>query len=77
MIPVSTGKRCKMPKPRLDLEGLRETREMRGLTRVELAVLLGVDPGTIGHWERGDHYPRGVDEKVLRAWLESEPKQEG
>ncbi len=66
-----------MPKPRLDLTGLRETREMRGLSRAELAVLLSVDYSTVGNWERGTSYPRPLQERELRNWLESEPKQEG
>lgn len=36
---------------------LRENRTLRGISRAQLAVQLGVSPDTIGRWERGDRKP--------------------
>jgi DNA-binding XRE family transcriptional regulator len=33
-------------------------RRLHGLTQKKLAQLLGVDFTTIGHWERGEHWPQ-------------------
>jgi DNA-binding XRE family transcriptional regulator len=33
-------------------------RRLHGLTQKNLAHLLGIDPTTIGHWERGEHWPQ-------------------
>jgi transcriptional regulator with XRE-family HTH domain len=33
-------------------------RRLHGLTQKKLAHLLGIDPTTIGHWERGEHWPQ-------------------
>ena len=32
-------------------------RQIHGLTQKELAHLLGIDKTSIGHWERGEHWP--------------------
>ena len=32
-------------------------RRLHGLTQKELAHLLGIDKTSIGHWERGEHWP--------------------
>lgn len=37
---------------------LKEWRDERKLTQVELGRLLGVDGMTVSRWERGDHLPR-------------------
>jgi DNA-binding XRE family transcriptional regulator len=33
-------------------------RRLQGLTQKKLAHLLWIDPATIGHWERGEHWPQ-------------------
>ena len=33
-------------------------RRLHGLTQKKLAHLLGIDPTTIGHWERDEHWPQ-------------------
>ncbi|MFQ6066794.1 MAG: helix-turn-helix domain-containing protein [bacterium] len=33
-------------------------RRLHGLTQKKLSHLLGIDPTTIGHWERGEHWPQ-------------------
>lgn len=33
-------------------------RRVHGLTQKKLACLLGIDPTSIGHWERGEHWPQ-------------------
>ena len=33
-------------------------RRLYGLTQKKLAHILGIDPTTIGHWERGEHLPQ-------------------
>jgi putative transcriptional regulator len=37
---------------------IRELREARGWTQLELATRLGVTPSTVYNWERGRHEPR-------------------
>ena len=36
---------------------IRELREIRGLSREELAQKVGVAPGVIERWERGEEHP--------------------
>ncbi len=49
-------RRPKSPEPRglAHAAALRQIRENKGLTQGELATLLGLAPGTISDWERGD-----------------------
>jgi transcriptional regulator with XRE-family HTH domain len=44
---------------------IRELRQERGWTQFELAVKLGVQPGTIANWERGRTLPRVTELKRL------------
>ena len=37
---------------------LRELREAKGLTQLEVAIELKTTPGTISNWERGAQEPR-------------------
>lgn len=47
-------------------------RQHAGLTQVELAVRAGVSPSTISRHERAGTWPRGNDQRAIRAacWLE-------
>jgi len=42
-------------------------RRLHGLTQRKLACLLGVDPTSIGHWERGEHWPQ---ERLLNELIQ-------
>ena len=44
---------------------IRELRESRGWTRLHLAVMLGVTPGTIYNWEKGRNEPKATQFKAL------------
>ena len=50
---------------------VRQLREFRHLTQVQLGLLLGVQPAAVGRWERGEVIPRklacqlGVTEEEL------------
>jgi transcriptional regulator with XRE-family HTH domain len=44
---------------------IRELRQQRGWIQFELAVKLGVQPGTIANWERGRTLPRVTELKRL------------
>lgn len=47
---------------------MRRRRESLGLTRAELARLLGESESRLGNWERGEHEPRpGAIAKVARG----------
>lgn len=46
----------------------RKTREQLGLTQEQLAERLGVDQGTIAHWELGTRQPRLAS---LQAWADA------
>jgi len=48
-------------------DALRQQLELRGLTRLQLARLAGLDPGTITHLLRGGHSTTETLEKVARA----------
>ena len=48
---------------------LRATRVAAGLTRRQLAARLGVHPGTVAEWERGDVQPLESSVERLRALL--------
>ena len=37
---------------------VRQLRESRHLTQVQLGLLLGVQPAAVGRWERGEVIPR-------------------
>jgi transcriptional regulator with XRE-family HTH domain len=50
-------------------ERLRVAREARGLSRKQLAELVGIDEGTLWKWERGLRVPRGPFVVVREAIL--------
>ena len=45
---------------------VRSIRDARGLSRVELATLLGVAPSTVSRWESGKCVPTEAHETALR-----------
>ena len=52
----------------LNLTVARKRRERLGLTQGQLAERLGVDQGTVAHWELGTRKPR-LD--LLQAWADA------
>ena len=48
---------------------IRELREERGLTQLELGNKLGVTPVTVYNWERGQHMPTAVQLRALAKAL--------
>jgi transcriptional regulator with XRE-family HTH domain len=44
---------------------IRELREIRGLSREELAEKVGVAPGVIERWERGEEHPNAMQLEFL------------
>ncbi len=40
------------------VEKIREYRRVHGLTQKKLAHLLGIDPSTVSHWEKGGNCPQ-------------------
>jgi len=51
-------------------ETLAMARKYRGISQVAMARRLGVDPGTLARWERGERKPRDLYTRRLRAVLE-------
>ena len=47
------------PKPETVGQSLKRYRQLHGIPQHELANRLGVDPGTLGRWERGARQPTG------------------
>ena len=47
------------PKPETIGQSLKRYRQRHGIPQHELANRLGVDPGTLGRWERGARQPTG------------------
>lgn len=52
-----------MKKPRM--QTIRELREARGWTQLELGNKLGVTPVTVYNWERGQHMPTALQLRAL------------
>ncbi|MFC2027731.1 helix-turn-helix domain-containing protein [Chloroflexota bacterium] len=52
-------------------EGIVRARQRQGLTQCELARRLGVDPSTLGRWERGIGLPLPANQEQLEGFLES------
>jgi transcriptional regulator with XRE-family HTH domain len=47
------------------MKTIRQLREVAGMTQLELAVKLGVTPGTVGNWERGVFEPKALQLRAL------------
>ena len=62
------------PEPATVGQALIRYRQRQGMAQQELARRLGVDPGTLGRWERGSRSPVGKYlagvEAVIRAGFE-------
>jgi transcriptional regulator with XRE-family HTH domain len=48
---------------------IKKARQSIGMTQKELAWKLGVDPGTLGKWERGEKRPLKEMEKRIKRFL--------
>ena len=57
---------CPVQYPKTVGERIRQHRIQRGFTILELANILGVDPSTVGNWERGIKSPYRQSEKFLK-----------
>jgi transcriptional regulator with XRE-family HTH domain len=49
---------CMAPSVEDQLETIRQARERRGWTQLQVAIQLGVTPVTVYNWERGKSEPR-------------------
>ena len=50
------------------MQTIRELRESKGMTQLELAVAVGVTPSTVYNWERGRSQPQvGQFREVARV----------
>jgi transcriptional regulator with XRE-family HTH domain len=47
------------------MQTIRELREARGWTQLELGNTLGVTPVTVYNWERGQHMPTALQLRAL------------
>lgn len=66
--PARAGRLGKNPRRHvITAEQFRDARVFSGLTRIEVADLLGVSLRTIGHWERGAARPSYAAFKLLRV----------
>lgn len=54
------------------LENLKELREKKGLTQIDLAKLVGVSANAYRNWEYGASYPNEENMKKLKEILEEE-----
>jgi transcriptional regulator with XRE-family HTH domain len=50
-------------------ERLKALRTKLGLSQRKLAMKLGIDPGTLGSWERGRHRPTRRYRRTIEACL--------
>lgn len=50
-------------------ERLSWIRKYRGLSQTAMARRLGVDPGTLARWERGERVPEGRFLQSLERWI--------
>lgn len=50
-------------------EKIRQYRVQKGLSLRKLAKELGVDPGTLARWERGESEPRGKLKRRINLFL--------
>jgi DNA-binding XRE family transcriptional regulator len=57
--------------PKTLSEQIVNYRRLLGITQKELAKSLGVDPGTLGRWERGKGYPQAKHLKKVTEFLET------
>ncbi len=62
--------------PRPEPEGfagrIRAAREAKGLSKRELGGRLGLDPGTVGAWERGElRRPHPRMRRIFERWIAS------
>jgi transcriptional regulator with XRE-family HTH domain len=55
-------------------ERIRAAREAAGLTRTDLAALVGVSESTVHRWESGERAPGGQKLLTLAAALKLDPK---
>jgi transcriptional regulator with XRE-family HTH domain len=51
------------------MQTIRELREGRGLTQLQLGNMLGVTPVTVYNWERGQHMPTAPQLRALARVL--------
>lgn len=50
-------------------QALKRHRPIQGIPQRELGSRLGVDPGTLGRWKRGERMPTGKYRVLVEAWL--------
>jgi transcriptional regulator with XRE-family HTH domain len=58
-----------LPQPESFAEKLKTYRLKQGLSQEKLAFKLGIDPGTVRHWERGEHKPSPRYRKLIKPIL--------
>jgi transcriptional regulator with XRE-family HTH domain len=52
------------------MKTIRELREKRGETQLQVAVAIGVTPTTVFNWERGQHEPKASQLRALARHFE-------
>ena len=53
------------------MKTIKELRDERGWTQLELAIKLGVTPTTIYNWERGKYEPRATQLREIARVFET------
>ncbi len=51
------------------MKTIRELREERGLTQLQLATKLGITPGAVYSWERGRNEPKASQLRALARFF--------
>jgi transcriptional regulator with XRE-family HTH domain len=51
------------------MKTIRELREERGQTQLDLAVAVGVTPATVYNWERGKYEPKASQLRALARYF--------
>ena len=66
------------PGPRGSLaDALRAARATRGLSQAAAAESIGVHRVTLSKWETGEHRPKGLVLRLVKAWIKESERRGG